>query len=108
MYTLTLDLVDDPALIQEYEKLHEAIWPEIQESILASGITQMQIFRYQTRLFMIIETKAEFSFEKKAAMDAENPVVQRWEQMLWKYQKALPGAKPGEKWQVMQQIFSLR
>jgi L-rhamnose mutarotase len=26
---------------------------------------------------------------------------------MWKYQKALPWARPGEKWVAMQRIFSL-
>jgi L-rhamnose mutarotase len=56
---------------------------------------------------MIMEVGNDFSFEKKAAMDANNEIVVQWEQMLWDYQQALPTAKPGEKWVLMQQIFSL-
>jgi L-rhamnose mutarotase len=26
---------------------------------------------------------------------------------MWKYQKALPGAKEGEKWMLMEKIFDL-
>ena len=37
-YYLALDLKDDPALISEYEKYHEKIWPEIEKSIKDSGI----------------------------------------------------------------------
>jgi L-rhamnose mutarotase len=33
--------------------------------------------------------------------------VQQWEQLMWKYQQALPAAKPGEKWLIMDRIFSL-
>jgi len=50
----------------------------------------------------------DFSFEKKAKMDAANPVVQRWEEQMWKYQVAIPGGKPGEKWRQMDKIFSLK
>jgi L-rhamnose mutarotase len=34
--------------------------------------------------------------------------VQEWEQLMWKYQQALPGSKPGEKWRLMEKIFDLR
>jgi len=27
---------------------------------------------------------------------------------MWKYQQAVPGAKPGEKWVIMDKIFELR
>lgn len=106
-YCLALDLVPDPVLVEEYEAWHRAVWPEISRSILDSGIENMEIYRLEDRLFMIMETGADFSFEKKAAMDAANAAVQRWEQLMWKYQVAIPGGQPGEKWRIMDQIFSL-
>ena len=56
---------------------------------------------------MIMEVKDNFSFETKAVMDAENPAVQEWEALMWKYQQAIPGTKPGEKWVQLKQIFEL-
>ena len=60
-----------------------------------------------TRLFMIMEVNDNFSFEAKTAADRANPKVQEWEALMWKFQQALPHAKPGEKWQLMEQIFKL-
>jgi L-rhamnose mutarotase len=40
-------------------------------------------------------------------MDASNPKVQEWEQLMWKFQQPLPGSKPGEKWMLMERIFEL-
>ncbi|MEJ7556740.1 MAG: L-rhamnose mutarotase [Pedobacter sp.] len=106
-YCLALDLVDDPALIKEYEHMHAAVWPEIQKSITSAGIDLMEIYRFGTRLFMIMEVNDAFSFEKKDVMDQENEKVQEWEQLMWKYQQSVPGAKPGEKWVIMNKIFEL-
>jgi len=106
-YCLTLDLNDDAALIAEYEDYHKAVWPEILKSIADSGITNMEIYRILNRLFMIMETTDDFSFDAKAAADASNEKVQEWEQLMWKYQKALPWAKEGEKWILMKRIFTL-
>ncbi|RAJ83379.1 L-rhamnose mutarotase [Chitinophaga dinghuensis] len=106
-YCLALDLVNDPQLIGEYEAYHREVWPEIKKSITDSGITAMEIYRAGNRLFMIMETDASFSFERKGAMDATNPKVQEWEQLMWKYQQAIPVAKEGEKWVLMDKIFSL-
>jgi L-rhamnose mutarotase len=58
-------------------------------------------------MFMIMEVGPDFSFEKKAAMDAKNEIVVQWEQLMWDYQQALPTAQPGEKWMLMQKIFTL-
>ena len=106
-YCLALDLVDDEKLIAEYENYHKAVWPEIKASIKDFGIDNMEIYRTGNRLFMIMETNENFSFEKKSAADASNEKVQEWEQLMWKYQQALPGSKPGEKWILMNKIFSL-
>lgn len=107
-YCLTVDLINDPQLIAEYEAHHERIWPEIQASIKDSGINSMEIYRYENRLFMIMETTASFSFEAKAATDASNEKVQEWEALMWNYQQALPTAKKGEKWMLMKKIFDLK
>jgi len=106
-YGLALDLKDDPALIEAYEAHHRAVWPEILTSIRGSGITGMEIYRIGNRMFMIMETEDGFSFEAKAAADAANPRVQEWEELMWTYQQALPGAKPGEKWRLMERIFDM-
>lgn len=106
-YCLALDLVNDPQLIAEYEDYHRNVWPEIRKSITDSGIQNMEIYRAGNRLFMIMEVNDTFSFDTKGAMDAANPKVQEWEQLMWKYQQALPVAKPGEKWIIMDKIFSL-
>jgi L-rhamnose mutarotase len=31
----------------------------------------------------------------------------QWEKLMWEYQEALPTARPGEKWVLMNKIFSL-
>lgn len=106
-YCLTLDLKDDPQLIAKYEEYHREVWPEIKESITGSGITDMEIYRYDNRLFMIMETTDNFSFEHKAAMDTSNSKVQEWETLMWKFQQPLKNSRPGEKWMLMNRIFNL-
>ncbi|MDR6561933.1 MULTISPECIES: L-rhamnose mutarotase [unclassified Arcicella] len=106
-FCLALDLVDDPQLIAEYEAYHQNVWEEIKASILNAGVIDMEIYRIMNRLFMIMETEDDFSFDKKGEMDANNPKVQEWEKLMWKYQSALPVAKEGEKWLLMDRIFKL-
>jgi L-rhamnose mutarotase len=106
-YCLALDLKDDPQLIDEYKRYHEKIWPEITQSLKDSGIEDLEIYLLGTRLFMILETNEKFSFAAKAEADRRNPKVQEWEKLMWKFQKPLPQAKPGEKWILMERIFKL-
>ena len=106
-FCLTLDLKNHPSLIAEYKKYHEKIWQEITQSIRQSGIESMEIYLLGTRMFMIMDVNDRFSFEKKDEADRRNPRVQEWEQLMWKFQEALPGSKPGQKWLLMERIFEL-
>ena len=107
-YCLALDLKDDADLITAYKKYHENIWPEITASIVESGIENLEIYNAGNRLFMIMEVNNSFSFEKKTALDLENPKVQEWENLMWKYQQKLPWAKANEKWILMDEIYKLK
>jgi len=104
-YCLALDLKDDEELIRKYEEHHKAVWPEIIDSIKGAGILNMEIYRIGTRLFMIMETNDDFSFEKKNQADQLNEKVIAWETLMSTYQQSLPQAKPGEKWLLMEKIF---
>jgi L-rhamnose mutarotase len=106
-YCLALDLKDSPQLIEEYKGHHQKVWPEIKQSIRDSGIENMEIYLLGTRLFMIMEVNDGFSFEEKARSDQNNRKVQEWEELMWKFQRPLPQARPGEKWIIMEQIFKL-
>ena len=106
-HCLTLDLKDDPKLMAEYKQHHDRIWPEIVRSLRDSGIVDLEIYQRGTRLCMILEAVEGFSFEAKLKQDEANPRVREWEELMWKYQQALEGSKPGEKWQPMERIFKL-
>lgn len=106
-YCLALDLKPDPTVVNSYKIHHEKIWPEIAKSIKDSGILNMEIWLVDYRLFMIVDAEDDFSFERKTIMDAHNPKVAEWEQLMWTYQQALPTAQPGEKWKIMEKIFDL-
>lgn len=107
-HCFALDLVNDAELISDYKKHHENIWPEIVKSIKDSGVVALEIYLVENRLFMIMDVDESFSFERKDEMDANNPKVQEWETLMWNYQQALPTAKKGEKWLLMDQIFKLK
>jgi L-rhamnose mutarotase len=78
-FCFALDLKNDPALIAEYRKYHEKIWPEITQSLKGSGIEDLEIYLLGTRMFMIMEVNQNFSFEQKAKADEQDPKVQAWE-----------------------------
>ena len=108
-YVYALDLVDAPSKIAEYEAWHRAerIWPAVVASLKSSGLANLELFRTGNRLVLIVDAPDDFSPDSRAASDARDPDVQAWEALMWGYQRALPWAKPGEKWILMETIFSL-
>lgn len=102
------DLKNDAAAISEYKRYHEKIWPEIRDSIYSSGIVDMEIYLLGTRLFMIMEVNESFTFSAKAAADAANSKVQEWESLMGRFQQPLPRSQPGQRWVLMERIFSLK
>ncbi len=106
-YCLALDLKNDPELIEAYKEHHKNVWPEIEKSIIDSGINSLEIYLIENRLFMILECIDSFTFEEKSKFDKNHTRVQEWETLMWNYQQELPWAKNGEKWLPMEQIFKL-
>lgn len=107
-FCLALDLKDNNVLIAEYKAYHQKVWPEIIKNIKDSGIEVLDIYCIGNRMFMIIVANEGFSFDEKSKNDATNPKVQEWEDLMWQFQKALPWAKSGEKWMLMEKIFELK
>jgi len=108
-YCYSCDLKDNPKLIEEYKAYHAKgnAWPEITKSIKDAGISDMQIYLTGNRMFMIMEVDETFDPVRKVEMDANNPKVQEWEQLMSTFQQSLPWAEEGVKWTPMDQIFKL-
>lgn len=107
-FCLALDLKNDPHVIAEYDRYHRAVWPEILQSIRDADVEDMEIYRIENRLFMVLEVGDSFSFEKKKAADLGSAIVQKWETLMSTFQQPLTSAKPGEKWLPAARVFSLK
>jgi len=108
-YCQTLDLKDDPELIQEYIKRHSEAhqWPEVREGIRSVGILEMEIYQIGTRLFMIVETPLDFEWDSAFEKLAKLPRQAEWEEYMSIFQQADPSATSSEKWKLMDCIFYL-
>ena len=104
---LTLDLKSDTNLMAEYKKYHEKIWPEITAGLHEAGVTDMEIYLFGNRMFMIFEYPENVDIDANMAKMNARPKNKEWEELMWKFQQSVPGSKPGDKWVEMQRIFKL-
>jgi len=103
----TLNLKDDPKLIEAYKEYHRNVWPEVEGQLAKLGVAKMRIFLLGRRLFMYIETTDDFDSCGFAAKWMQEPKCVAWEEIMQKFQEPLPEAKPGEWWLTMETIYQL-
>ena len=108
-YCQTLDLKENPELIERYKYLHSsgASWKEIRAGIRQVGILEMEIYIIGSRLFMIVETPLDFNWDEAMGKLATLPRQQEWEGVVAEFQKCEPGATSSEKWRLMERMFYL-
>ncbi len=108
-YCKTLQLEDDPKLIEEYINLHkpENAWPEISAGMKEVGILEMEIYLKGTSLFMIMELDEKVDHD--SAMNKLNtlPRQKEWEMFVSRFQKTSSTNSANEKWVLMDRIYKL-
>lgn len=107
-YAFTVNLKDDPDVIEQYEAYHAAIWPEVAESLKNVGMQQVKIWRLGRRLFMLMTTDDDFDRELAAAVHrASHPRVLEWEELMDSFQEPVPEADNATTWAEMPLLFTL-
>ena len=101
----TLTLVDNPEMIEKYVEAHKHVWPEVIQGQREVGIVDMQIYRRDRNLFMIMDTVDDFDFRRDMARLAALPRQAEWEAYVSKFQGCSANARSDEKWQLMERIF---
>jgi L-rhamnose mutarotase len=107
-FGLTLQLHNDPALIEQYKAHHRDPWPEPLRGLKEVGVEQMHIFLLGTRLFMHMATTDAFEPGRDFARYVEqNPKAAEWDELMRTFQEPVPEAQPGEWWAFMDCVFDL-
>jgi L-rhamnose mutarotase len=107
-YVLTINLRDDPAVIEIYRDYHRGVWPEVQDSLRAVGVEQMDIYQLGRQLVMILGLRAGVDFrEAFATHSSSSPRVAEWERLMKSLQEPSPDAPAGDWWTAMEQVFQL-
>ncbi len=106
-YGMVLNL--HPDKVEEYKKLHAAVWPDVLKMIRACHIQNYSIYLHtlddgQPCLFSYFEYTGN-DFAADMATMAADPTTQRWWSFCEPCQKPLQHRAPGEWWAKMEEVF---
>ncbi len=90
--------------IEEYERIHEAVWPEVLATIHACNIRNYSIFRLENMLFAYYEYVGD-DYQTDMAKMAAEPITQAWWKITDRMQVPVDEARPGEWWSAMKEVF---
>ena len=93
-----------PEAIDEYERIHRAVWPEVLATIAACNIRNYSIFRLGTTLFAYFEYHGA-DYAADMARMAADPKTQEWWKIMMPIQVPLEGHAEGEWWVSTEEVF---
>ena len=95
--------------LDEYKKLHAAVWPEVAKAIRDANVRNYSIYLRKMPdghdyLFSYLEYVGD-DFRGDMARMAANPETKRWWKLTDPCQKPLDDRKSGEWWASMEEVF---
>ena len=90
--------------IEEYEREHTRVWPELLARLKAVGISDYSIFRHGQDLFLCMRAD---DFECAWEELAHDPVNQRWQEFMARLFEPVHDIAPGERFAMMKEVFYL-
>jgi L-rhamnose mutarotase len=97
-----------PEKVEEYKRLHAAVWPAVLARISASQIRNYSIFlkEPENTLFGYWEYHGQ-DFAGDAAAMAADPATQEWWAVCMPCQLPFETRREGEWWAMMEEVFHL-
>jgi L-rhamnose mutarotase len=89
-----------------YDKAHAAVWPEMLVLLKRSGISEYSIFRRDELLVLTMHIEGDFN-DMWDQIDRD-PVNVRWQEAMAQYFLTDHGARLGERFPMMTEVFYLR
>ena len=93
-----------PERREEYLRLHAAVWPEVEQTLVAAGIRNYSIFLYEDLLFSYYEYVGPDHAAAQAQIAAD-PATQRWWELTDPCQQPVATAGEGTWWAPMTEVF---
>jgi len=93
-----------PDRIDDYDRIHEAVWPEVLSTIHACNIRNYSIFRHGTLLIAYFEYIGD-DYAADMQKMAADPKTQEWWTHTDPMQEPLADHTPGSWWTAAKEVF---
>jgi len=93
-----------PGAVEEYDKAHARVWPELLAKLKEVGISDYSIFRRGQDLFLCMRVD---DFDRAWNALDKDPTNQRWQKEMSRLFEPVPDLQPGERFAMMKEVFHL-
>lgn len=93
-----------PDKIEEYKKLHAAVWPDVLKMIKKCNIRNYSVYLKDELLYSYFEYTGK-DFKADMEKMAADPVTQQWWDVCKPCQNPLETRAEGEWWAEMEEVF---
>ena len=93
-----------PDAIEEYEREHTRVWPELLAKLKKVGISDYSVFRRGVDLTLVLKVD---DFDKAWDELDRDPVNIRWQQFMGRLFDDVPDKLPGERFAMLKEVFYL-
>src|SRR5690348_10018400 len=90
--------------IEEYDREHRRVWPELLDKLKSVGISDYTIFRRGQDLVLTLRVD---DFDRAWDELDRDPVNQRWQHFMSRLFEPVPDLEPGERFAMLKEVFYL-
>ena len=91
-----------PDAVEEYDREHQRVWPELLAKLKEVGISDYSIFRRGQELVLCLRVE---DFDKAWDELDRDPVNRRWQEFMSRLFEPVPGKGPEERFAMMKGSF---
>lgn len=93
-----------PNAIEEYDREHQRVWPELLAKLKEVGISDYSIFRRGQELVLCLRAE---NFERAWEELDRDPVNQKWQEFMSRLFEPVPDKGTSERFAMMKEVFYL-
>lgn len=91
-----------PNKVEEYDRVHKQVWPELLQELKSFGVREYSIFRRNQQLVLYLRVQ---DFDRLLTQLAASEINLKWQGYVKDLFEIIPDIKEGETFAMMHEIF---